>query len=207
MAHLRTAPDGIAAAHHRHTAPQRPLRVVGKDATLADLRGAAGIQVTGSHDMVADVDYVAPLARVLEATAADGVPVLGVCFGHQFLGVHFGATLASWDRASVGVADITYQATGPLADETVPVVLTHRDRLTDLGDVLRPCGTGGFGGVQAWRHPDLPMWGVQGHPEADAALTRRMEGDGVAAYTDAELETPGAKGILWRFGALMNQFG
>ncbi len=199
------APE-VVAAHHRFTDAECPLVVVGPDAEAETLASAAGIQVTGSTTMLADAPWAPTLSADLEAAARAGVPVLGVCFGHQMLGVHFGSTLESWAAPRVGLAEVTFTANadGPFVpNEQVMLLHTHRDHLTSLGPDLEGVATGGLGGIQAWRHRSLPMWGIQAHPEADAALTRAAEGDDVAPWSDDQLETPQAKRILQRFATLM----
>lgn len=207
MSHRRAYGPMVVASHHRHTAPDRPLVVVGPEDDFATaFEGAAGIQVTGSVCMLQeDAPWAPGLAEACEDAARDGVPVLGVCFGHQMLGAHFGATLASWEAPRVGVAPVAFDegADGPFAPGEVALLHTHRDHLIALGPDLEAVATGGLGGIQAFRHRRLPIWGIQGHPEADAKITRIAEKQDVDAWSDAELDTPAAKGILGRFGALL----
>lgn len=190
---------------HHHTAPQRGLAVVGPAPAGGTLREAAGIVVTGSPLMMntPQTSWAPVLSRRLEEAAQGGVPVLAICFGHQMLGQHFGGRLASWDAVREGVAPVRFQDAGPFAGlGEVPLVFTHRDHLTAPGG-LRVVGEGGLGGITAWEHPDLPMWGVQGHPEAGARWCRL---DGAACWSRMEpstLETPGGKRLLANFGALL----
>lgn len=212
MSHVQRFGPAVVAAHHRYTDPERPLVVVGVesgDATgrrpdwQAAFRDAAGIEVTGSTCMLGeDAPWASGLSDALEDAAREGTPVLGVCFGHQMLGVHFGASLRSWDASRVGIKETRYSAAGPLAAETLPILYTHRDRIEDAPAELQVAGVGGFGGIAAFAHRSLPVWGVQAHPEADAPLTRLTERIDVSAYSDAELDTPAAKGILRRFGRI-----
>lgn len=193
---------------HLHVAPGRGLRMLGPDASAADLRSAAGIVVTGSPLMMdtPQTAWAPRLSRDLEAAAKADVPVFAICFGHQMLGQFFGGTLASWDKPKEGVAPVRFddgKQAGPFTGlGEVPLVFTHRDHLTDAGP-LTVVGEGGFGGIAAWAHPDLPMWGTQGHPEAGARWCRL---DGAACWNHlppSTLETPGGKRLLAQFGNLL----
>jgi anthranilate synthase component II len=202
----RSSRATVESIHH-HVAPRRGLKVLGPDAAAADLRSAAGIVVTGSPLMMntPQTAWAPQLSARLESAARAGVPVFAICFGHQMLGQHFGGTLASWEAVREGVAPVRFHPTGPFAGlGEVPLVFTHRDHLTSPGR-LEVAGEGGLGGIAAWRHPDLPIWGVQGHPEAGARWCRL---DGAACWNGmdpATLETPGGKRLLANFGTLLRQ--
>jgi GMP synthase-like glutamine amidotransferase len=200
----RSSRATVESIHH-HVAPRRGLRVVGPDATAQDLTGAGGIVVTGSPLMLGTpgTAWAPRLSGRLEGAARAGVPVLGICFGHQMLGVHFGATLASWESVKEGVAAVRFQDEGPFSGlGRVDLVFTHRDHLTDPGP-LRVMADGGLGGVAAWKHPTLPLWGVQGHPEAGARWCRLDGGACWAGMPADRLETPGGKRLLANFGGLL----
>lgn len=190
---------------HHHVAPARGLVVTDADPAPGVLRDAAGIVVTGSPLMLGtpETAWAPALSARLERAATAGVPVLGICFGHQMLGQHFGARLESWPAVREGVAPVRFQDAGPFAGlgET-DLVFTHRDHLTDAGP-LEVVAEGGLGGIAAWKHPDLPMWGVQGHPEAGARWCRLDGGACWAGLPPDRLETPGGKRLLANFGGLL----
>jgi GMP synthase-like glutamine amidotransferase len=193
---------------HHHVAPDRGLVVTGPRPAAGVLRDAAGIVVTGSPLMLGtpETAWAPELSARLEQAARQGVPVLGICFGHQMLGRHFGARLESWEAVREGVAPVRFQgadAPGPFSGlGEVDLVFTHRDHLTDAGP-LEVVAEGGLGGVAAWKHPQLPIWGVQGHPEAGARWCRLDGGAGWADLPPERLETPGGKRLLQTFGRLL----
>lgn len=199
----------IESIHH-HVAPTRGLVVTGPSPSAGTLRDAAGIVVTGSPLMLGtpETAWASELSRRLAHAAQMGVPVLSICFGHQMLGRHFGAHLESWDAVREGVAAVRFKDSkdaGPFAGlGEVDLVFTHRDHLTDPGP-LQVVAEGGLGGVAAWKHPDLPVWGVQGHPEAGARWCRLDGGHGFESVPADRLETPGGKRLLENFGGLLRQ--
>lgn len=100
-----------------------------------------------------------------------GVPVLGVCLGHQAIGEAFGATV---DRAAElmhgKTSQVTHDDSGVLAGIPSPFTATRYHSLTVLPETipgeLVPTAWTESGLVMAMRHRDLPVHGVQFHPES-----------------------------------------
>jgi anthranilate synthase component 2 len=104
-----------------------------------------------------------------------GVPMLGVCLGHQSLGEAFGGRTVRARRVMHGkIGPVRHVGTGLF--EAIPSpfrVARYHSLVTDaaaLPDVLEPVAWSSDGAdadeVQAVRHRDLPLWGVQFHPES-----------------------------------------
>lgn len=202
--------DRVVASIHARTAPAAPLVRVGPADPFPT--SPRGFVVTGSGAMVGEpgAEWAPPLADRLFAAAETGIPVLGICFGLQMLGVHFGGHLASWPEVRHGVAPVTFENGTPGAADpfaglgTIDLAHSHRDRLDRLGPALRPVAQGGLGGgadaVAAFAHRTLPLFGVQGHPEATPEVCRGFggpEGAWRGAY-----EEGGAR-LLAAFGRLL----
>jgi len=104
-----------------------------------------------------------------------GVPVLGVCLGHQSLGEAFGGRTIRARRTMHGkTGPIRHTGEGLFAGlpETFDVARYH-SLVTDdavLPSVLEPVAwstdAADEGEIQAMRHRTLPLWGVQFHPES-----------------------------------------
>ncbi|AVZ38135.1 MULTISPECIES: aminodeoxychorismate/anthranilate synthase component II [unclassified Dietzia] len=100
-----------------------------------------------------------------------GVPVLGVCLGHQAIGEAFGATV---DRAAElmhgKTSRVTHDDSGVLAGIPSPFTATRYHSLTVLPETipedLVPTAWTGSGLVMAMRHREMPVHGVQFHPES-----------------------------------------
>jgi anthranilate synthase component 2 len=110
--------------------------------------------------------------RVLGAA---GVPMLGVCLGHQALGEAFGGRTVRGRRLMHGKTG-RVRHEGSALFEGVPSPFSaarYHSLVTDaaaLPEVLEPVAWSmepdDAGEIQAMRHRTLPLWGVQFHPES-----------------------------------------
>ncbi len=117
----------------------------------------------GPGDPAATAHYAIPTIKKLIASQ---LPMFGICLGHQLLGLALGARTEKMKQGhrganhpvkdlTTGKVEITSQNHGfAIADAGIPDTLevTHRS----LFD----------GTVQGIRHKTLPIFSVQGHPEA-----------------------------------------
>ena len=103
---------------------------------------------------------------------ADAVrPLLGVCLGHQAIGVAWGATVDRAPELLHGkTSEVHHKGVGVLADLPDPFTATRYHSLTVLPDtipdVFEVTGQTETGVVMAMRHRELPIEGVQFHPES-----------------------------------------
>jgi para-aminobenzoate synthetase len=100
---------------------------------------------------------------------AGKLPMLGVCLGHQAIGMHFGASLISAPKPEHGklhrvsyVADSIFGRAGDQQE----VMRYHSLVLSDLPPDLKPLAYAPDGSLMAMRHRDLPLYGIQFHPES-----------------------------------------
>jgi anthranilate synthase component 2 len=99
------------------------------------------------------------------------VPLLGVCLGHQALGVAFGAVVSRAPRLMHGkTSPVRHLGYGVFADLPNPFEATRYHSLVvseeTLSDELEPLAWSDDGQLMGMRHRDLPYWGVQFHPES-----------------------------------------
>ena len=109
-----------------------------------------------------------PLVR---ACAEDGHPLLGVCLGHQAIGVAFGATVDRAPELLHGKTSTVYHTNiGVLQGLPNPFVATRYHSLTVLPDTvpaeLVPTAHTQSGVIMGVQHAELPIHGVQFHPES-----------------------------------------
>ncbi|MFD6155502.1 aminodeoxychorismate/anthranilate synthase component II [Nocardia sp. NPDC060256] len=108
---------------------------------------------------------------LVRACAAQAVPLLGVCLGHQAIGEAFGATVTRAPELLHGkTSSVFHIGAGVLAGLPDPFTATRYHSLTVLEETLpeeiEVLGRTETGIVMAMRHRTLPIHGVQFHPES-----------------------------------------
>lgn len=97
------------------------------------------------------------------------IPTLGVCLGHQAIVVAFGGTVGRAPEIRHGkTSEITHDGRGLFAGLSNPFTATryHSLAATFVPESLEECAWSEEGVVQAVRHRELPITGVQFHPES-----------------------------------------
>jgi anthranilate synthase/aminodeoxychorismate synthase-like glutamine amidotransferase len=114
---------------------------------------------------------------LIRAAAEAGVPLLGVCLGHQAIGEAFGAEVVRADRLMHGkTSEVIHDQQDLFAGLPTPLSVMRYHSL-----VIRPDSVTPELAVTAWtadraegeeimavRHRSAPIWGVQFHPESVA---------------------------------------
>ena len=108
---------------------------------------------------------------VIRTFASEGVPILGVCLGHQCIGHAFGAEVVVNYRMMHGkTSAIKHNGRDLFAGIPNPFLATRyhslvikRDSLPDVLEITAETEEGEIMGV---KHKSLPIWGVQFHPES-----------------------------------------
>lgn len=128
-----------------------------------------GVVVSGSQTSVYDDhEWIHEATEWIRRTHAGDVPILGICWGHQFLAQALGGRVVDMGEYELGYREVSRVGQDPLFDglsEQFTSFETHSDRIAEL-----PAGATTLArndvGVQAFRVGSA--WGVQFHPEYDA---------------------------------------
>jgi anthranilate synthase component 2 len=109
--------------------------------------------------------------EVVKRFAEAGTPVLGVCLGHQSIGVAFGGKVGRARSIMHGkTSEIHHTGAGVFADLPEPFVATRYHSLVIEPDSCPECldvtARTDDGEIMGVRHRTLPVEGVQFHPES-----------------------------------------
>lgn len=147
-----------------------PVRVVRNDAlSAADAlaSGASAFLISPGpctpNEAGVSLDLVAACAEAQR-------PLLGVCLGHQAIGQHFGGTVRRGGLMHGKTCPVEHDGTGLFTDLPSPFTATryHSLIVTDVPDSLVVNATAADASVMGLRHRELPIHGVQFHPESIA---------------------------------------
>ena len=165
---------------------------------LVQLLGELGAEVEVRRNDAIDLDAIEALApdRIVVSpgpcTPAEAgisvdvirrfgpdVPTLGVCLGHQAIGAAYGGRVVRARRLMHGkVSAVAHSGTGLFRGVPTPVAMTRYHSLVlepgSLPDALEVVAWTDEDGwedeIQAVRHREHPVWGVQFHPESVASV-------------------------------------
>jgi GMP synthase (glutamine-hydrolysing) len=97
-----------------------------------------------------------------------GLPILGICYGMQLIGKHFGTPVVKGRAGEFGPAEVEYSLDSELLadiDKPMKVWMNHGDHLEEVRAPLSLMGRSTSGLVAAVCHRDVNAYGVQFHPE------------------------------------------
>jgi para-aminobenzoate synthetase component 2 len=127
-----------------------------------------GVLISPGPGTPQDAGCSVPLVR---SCARVGVPMFGVCLGHQAFGHAFGATVVRASELLHGkTSEVHHDGVGVLEGVPSPVTVTrYHSLVVDPGTLpaeIEVTGRTASGLVMAMRHRSLPIEGVQFHPES-----------------------------------------
>ena len=121
-----------------------------------------------------DPDQAGICLALIAAAAETRTPLIGVCLGHQAIGQAFGGKVVRAGEIVHGkLGTIHHRGQGVFAGLPTPLSATRYHSLiverASLPDALEVTADLADGTIMGLRHRDLPIHGVQFHPESIAS--------------------------------------
>jgi len=137
--------------------------VQASDTPLAELRSRKGIIISGGPASVYE-----PGAPDIDPTILfAGIPMLGICYGHQLLAHHLGGKVQKGQRGEYGPAQLTVSCRDALwkGVERSQIWMSHFDSVATVPTGFRVTAATDISGIAAMSDPERKLFGIQFHPE------------------------------------------
>ena len=154
------------------------LRELGAEVRVVrnDEIGVASAMASGAEGILISPGPGTPdeagISLALVAACAEARrPLLGICLGHQAIGQHFGGRVVRAPLMHGKTCAVEHDGSGVFAGLPSPFTATryHSLAVADLPSCLIVNATAADATVQGFRHRELPIHGVQFHPESVAS--------------------------------------
>lgn len=131
----------------------------------ASVHDADGWLLTGSrHGTYEEHAFIPPLEDFIRRAYAAGVPLVGICFGHQIIAQALGGRVEKFPGGwSIGPQDYDFDG------ETVTLNAWHQDQVVERPQDAQVVASSGFCTNAALVYGDRAFT-VQAHPEFDDAM-------------------------------------
>ncbi len=96
------------------------------------------------------------------------LPLLGVCYGHQMIAHVFGSKVDKGLSAEYGMGEVRIEEEDTIfagVPDKLRVWVSHFDEVKELPKGFRRLATSQTCPIEAMKHDELPVFGVQFHPE------------------------------------------
>jgi GMP synthase (glutamine-hydrolysing) len=190
------------------------------DARRGELPNApqlSALVITGSAESVTSrAPWILETEAALREVVAEGLPTLGVCFGHQLLTQALGGLVQQNPRGrEMGTVELTVLAEHPMVaglPERFSTNMSHRDSATRLPEGAVRLGSTALDPNALVRFGER-AFGMQFHPEFDGGVMRGyidarvpvLTAEGIDANALAAEDAPLASELLRRFGRLVHE--
>jgi len=134
------------------------------DIDSLDLEGLAGIILTGGPQSVNDKNSLRADSKIFEL----GVPILGICYGLQYINNYYGGQIETPKNGEYGKTPLLVDKNSEIFKD-VPqestIWMNHRDRISKLADGFKKTAWTLHCPVAGMENKEKNIYAVQFHPE------------------------------------------
>ncbi len=133
------------------------------DIAAKNLKNVVGIILSGGPKSVVREETLPYDKDIFDL----GIPILGLCYGHQLMAMHFGGVVGAGSAREYGQAELTVQAS-PIF-KNIPkrstVWMSHGDHVSVVPPGWQAIADSGGEAVAAMEYSEKKWYGFQFHPE------------------------------------------
>lgn len=147
------------------------------ECSVNDFQNSSGIIFSGSPTMFTEADHK-PYIEKFSFIKDGKIPTLGICFGHQLMGILHGAKIfrgvAVRTRIKIDVVkeDVLFAGLSPSTEMNED----HTEGITLPAGFVHLATSSSYT-IEGMRHPFLPLWGIQFHPEVSGETGKKLVGN------------------------------
>jgi GMP synthase-like glutamine amidotransferase len=140
----------------------------------------AGILILGSASSVNDQEpWQVEMNTWLKPYLLQGIPTLGLCYGHQLIASLFGAKVGFHfpdQKKLSGFREVSFDADSLWSKTMVrgPLVVSHKETVKECPTGFKIIGRSPEVAIDGLKHTTLPLWSFQSHPEATPSFVQRQ---------------------------------
>ena len=143
---------------------------------VKDLSKIKGVIMSGSDLRIMEkqhINYV--LNNILPIIQLD-VPILGICYGMQMLGLLFKCKLNSFKKNREGrrILKFNNDKLFKNVDTSKKFYVTHNDYIENVSSIIQIIAQDYRGLCYGIKHKELPIYGVQFHPERSGTHGKKI---------------------------------
>ncbi|MEG9194522.1 MAG: GMP synthase subunit A [Candidatus Methanoglobus sp.] len=127
-------------------------------------RQFAGIIFSGGPSL----ERVGNCLEILERYEEFGIPLLGICLGHQLIAKYFGGEVGMGKKAEYSLIEVEILKENDLfvgIPRILRVWASHMDEVKSMPKDFELLARSEFCEIEAIKHRKLPIYGIQFHPE------------------------------------------
>lgn len=148
------------------------------DSISRTLSNSCGIIILGSAASVHDkTNWQSVLGEVLDRAMTNDIPVLGICFGHQFLASQLGGKVDKlWNgEKKKGTRDVSIKMNSLIdSDRICNLIYSHQEGIVQCPDDFEIIAYSDMVQIEGIGHMKKAIWGFQTHIEASWSFAQRQ---------------------------------